>query len=557
MAKLAIKTDTKKQNLLFPPSLEEMIPQNHLVRVVDAVTDHLDLSEILSTYRGGGNSAYNPKMMLKVLIFAYLSNVYSSRRIEQLLQRDICFMWLSGMKRPDFRTINYFRGKRLKEGIEKVFTQVVQLLHEEGFITLKVQYVDGTKIESAANKYTFVWRGTVEKYDAGLKEKTKALLKQIEDRHGIEEDSTEETEQMTAEEAARRVKRIREKVQKEKLDKEENRSLKKIEKEAIPRMERYRSQLDIMGERNSYSKTDPDATFMRMKEDAMLNGQLKPGYNVQISTENQFITHYDIFQRPADILTLIPFLESFEKRYGKQTEKVVADSGYGSEENYEYMLGKGIKPFVKYNMFHVEQRRKYTQNPYLASNLFYNKDKDYYVCPMGQHMELVRNEKRYTASGYEHGISIYRAMHCSDCPLHCMCHKSKYNRQIEVNHKLEEYKKTVRELLMSGEGLEHRSKRPVEPEAVFGQIKECGKFRRLRLRGINGAKIEFGLKAIAHNLGKMARTIAKNSIKSKFFADLYLFFALLCLYIDLKSIKMISICFSCKNKFLYTTTKAV
>jgi len=383
------------------------------------------------------------------------------------------------------------------------------------------------------------------------------LLKQIEDRHGIEEDSTEEREQMTAEEAARRVKRIREKVQKEKLDKEGNRSLKKIEKEAIPRMERYRSQLDIMGERNSYSKTDPDATFMRMKEDAMLNGQLKPGYNVQISTENQFITHYDIFQRPADILTLIPFLESFEKRYGKQSEKVVADSGYGSEENYEYMLGKGIKPFVKYNMFHVEQRRKYTQNPYLASNLFYNKDKDYYVCPMGQHMELVRNEKRYTASGYEHGISIYRAMHCTDCPLHCMCHKSKYNRQIEVNHKLEEYKKTVRELLMSEEGLEHRSKRPVEPEAVFGQIKECGKFRRLRLRGINGAKIEFGLKAIAHNLGKMARTIAKNSIKSKFFADLYLFFALLCLYIDLKSIKMISICFSCKNKFLYTTTKAV
>ncbi|MBD5200424.1 MAG: transposase, partial [Bacteroidales bacterium] len=122
MAKLAIKSDNRKQNLLLPPSLDELVPENHMVRVVDAVIDRLDISDILSTYRGGGNSAFKPKMMLNVLVFAYLSNVYSSRRIEELLRRDIYFMWLSGMKHPDFRTINYYRGKRLKDGFDAVFT---------------------------------------------------------------------------------------------------------------------------------------------------------------------------------------------------------------------------------------------------------------------------------------------------------------------------------------------------------------------------------------------------------------------------------------------------
>ena len=185
MAKLAIKSDNRKQNLLLPPSLDELVPENHLVRVVDAVIDRLDISSILSTYRGGGNSAFNPRTMLKILAFAYLSNVYSSRRIAELLCRDIYFMWLAGMKRPDFRTINYYRGKRLRNGLDEVFTQVVQLLHEEGFVSLKVQYIDGTKIESAANKYTFVWKGSVQKYDARLKAKTRALLAQIEQNHAM------------------------------------------------------------------------------------------------------------------------------------------------------------------------------------------------------------------------------------------------------------------------------------------------------------------------------------------------------------------------------------
>ena len=519
MAKLAIKSDNRKQNLLLPPSLDELVPENHMVRVVDAVIDRLDISDILSTYRGGGNSAFNPKMMLKVLVFAYLSNVYSSRRIEELLKRDIYFMWLAGMKRPDFRTINYYRGKRLKEGFDAVFTQVVRLLHEEGFVSLKVQYIDGTKIESVANKYTFVWRGSVEKYDARLKAKTEALLRQIEQNHAIENQENPVSEELTAEEVTKRVERIKEKVDADNLGKEERKALKQIETDSVPRMNRYREQLETMGSRNSYSKTDPDATFMRMKEDAMLNGQLKPGYNIQISTENQFITNFGIYQRPTDTLTMISYLESFKARYGMQSEEIVADSGYGSEENYEYMFSNGMTPYVKYNMFHVEQRRSYRNNPFRVSNLFYNPDDDFYVCPMGQKLNFIRQEKRYTASGYQQTVSVYRAGRCEGCPLRGQCHKSKRDRQIEVNHTLDDYKARARELLTSEQGIKHRSNRPIEPEAVFGQIKECGRFRRLRLKGLTGAKIDFGLKALAHNLRKLAQSWAKSSFFDKFFSS--------------------------------------
>ena len=519
MAKLAIKSDNRKQNLLLPPSLDELVPENHMVRVVDAVIDRLDISDILSTYRGGGNSAFNPKMMLKVLVFAYLSNVYSSRRIEELLRRDIYFMWLAGMKRPDFRTINYYRGKRLKEGFDTVFTQVVRLLHEEGFVSLKVQYIDGTKIESVANKYTFVWRGSVEKYDARLKAKTEALLRQIEQNHAIENQENPVPEELTAEEVTKRVERIKEKVDADNLGKEERKALKQIETDSVPRMNRYREQLETMGSRNSYSKTDPDATFMRMKEDAMLNGQLKPGYNVQISTENQFITNFGIYQRPTDTLTMISYLESFKARYGMQSEEIVADSGYGSEENYEYMFSNGMTPYVKYNMFHVEQRRGYRNNPFRVSNLFYNPDDDFYVCPMGQKLKFISQEKRYTASGYQQTVSVYRACRCEGCPLRGQCHKSKRDRQIEVNHTLADYKARARELLTSEQGIKHRSNRPIEPEAVFGQIKECGRFRRLRLKGLTGAKIDFGLKALAHNLRKLAQAWAKSSFFDKFLSS--------------------------------------
>lgn len=205
-------------------------------------------------------------------------------------------MWLSGGARPDFRTINYFRGKRLKDTFDGIFTQVVELLHSEGFVSLEVQYTDGTKIESASNKYTFVWRGSIEKYDTRLREKTRMILSEAEQVLEMESHETQPHEELSVEEFQARTSRIKEKMAHAEVPKKIRKAVEKAEKESIPKMLEYEHALDIMGERNSYSKTDEDATFMRMKEDAMKNGQLKPGYNIQIATENQFITNYAVYQ---------------------------------------------------------------------------------------------------------------------------------------------------------------------------------------------------------------------------------------------------------------------
>lgn len=502
MAKIVYKSYNPNDNLLLPPCLGDYLPENHKARVVSAIIDRLDISEIEKGYKGGGTSSYNPRMLLKVIVYAYLNNVYSGRQMEKLLVENIAYMWLSGMQRPVFRTINIFRSKRLAGKFDGIFTQIVRLLNEEGLVSLKVQYIDGTKIESAANKYTFVWKGSTEKNKARLEAGVKSVLETAEKALNIE--NADEEQELTADDMARRAENILNKMDGEGIsDRKMRKAVEKVRTEKAPKMREYEEKLEILGNRNSYSKTDPDATFMRMKEDAMNNGQTKPGYNIQISTENQYITNYGIFWRPTDQGTLIPFLESFKERYGRQSGEVCADSGYGSEQNYEYMFGEGITPYVKYNMFHAEDKRKRRENPFLVPNLYYNAEEDYYVCPMGQHMEHTADVTVVSDLGYESRISKYRAQNCTGCPLRGLCYKGAADRRvIEVNHKNNAYRSEVKRLLTSGRGLYHRSNRPIEPEAVFGDIKFNHGFKRFRLKSNDKVKVEFGLVALAHNLRK-------------------------------------------------------
>ncbi len=229
---------------------------------------------------------------------------------------------------------------------------------------------------------------------------------------------------------------------------------------------------------------------------------------MQISTENQFITNYGIYQRPTDTGTLIDYLESFNHRYGRKSKEIVADAGYGSEQNYNYMLENGMVPYVKYNYFHKEQKRKCKNNPYLQQNLIYDKERDMFICPNNRELIHTDTYTRTTELGYESRVDKYECEDCSNCPLKRECTKAKGNREIEVNHSLNEYKRQVRKLLTSERGLYHRSKRPIEPEAVFGQIKDVHHFRRFRLRSLPKVNIEFGLVAMAHNLRKLAKLIA-------------------------------------------------
>lgn len=513
MKKPAFKSYNQGQVTLFPTSLDEKIPQSSPVRLINQIVDNLDITKVIDTYKGGGTSAYHPRMMLKVVLFSYLNNMYSCRKIEQALQDRVSFMWLSGNQTPDHNTINRFRSSHLKDTIHEIFTQVVVMLVDMGYLSLEVIYVDGTKLESRANRYTFVWRKTVEKNKAKLEAKIRKVLELVE--QGIAQDNQPEDEPPTpidSEELKRRIAQIN----RENRSKEEQKAIKTLENKQLPKLEEYEKHLEILGNRNSYSKTDHNATFMHMKEDHMMNGQLKPAYNVQVGTENQFFTHYNFYPNPTDTLTYIPFMNGFHERYSFFPKKAVADSGYGSEENYEFMEINDIEPFVKYNYFHKEQKKSFKNNGFLAQNLYYNSKEDYFVCPMGQHMEKTGAITRKTDSGYISNISIYEAKNCLDCPLRCLCHNSKTNRRIEVNHNLNRHKERAKELLTSQEGLLHRSRRPIEPEAVFGQTKSNKQYNRFRHFNKDKVMMDFAIFAIAFNLGKMHRKsegIVKNTDK--------------------------------------------
>ena len=505
MKNITFKDYSQGQSELFPSRLDEYIPETSPVRLVSKIVDQLDISSITTSYKAGGCKGYHPRMMIKVLFYSYLSNTYSCRKMEAALKENIHYMWLSGKQFPKHSCINDFRSKRLKNHINSLFTQVVLMLVDLGCISLDIQYIDGTKIESSANRYTFVWRKSVERYKSNLEKKIKGILAQIE--QGIQDDSKTTEEELPPIDSVSLQEKIAELNNRNKeRSKKEKKLLKELKNEHLIKLKEYEQKLSDIGEnRNSLSKTDKQATFMRMKEDHMKNGQLKPAYNIQISTENQFITNFAPYQNPTDTRTLKNFLESFKEKYNKQSKVVSADAGYGSEENYEYLEKESVKAYVKYNYFHKEQKKAFKNDLSKVENLHYDKEQDVFICPMGQTMKLIDEYDKKNSSGYVSHIKKYRAKNCRNCPLKGKCFKGKGNRSIEVNHKLREYKQQAKEKLNSEEGIYYRSKRPIEPEAVFGQIKYNKNFNRFKLKGLSGVNLEFGLVAIALNISKMLK----------------------------------------------------
>lgn len=320
-------------------------------------------------------------------------------------------MWISGMNTPDHNTINRFRSERLKGVLKQVFGQVVELLVSEGLVNLKEVYTDGTKIESKANRYTFVWGKSIKLN----KERIKKQLEELWDY----------TQKIANWPGA---------------------------------LDRYEDQEKILNGRNSYSKTDPDATFMRMKDDHMRNGQMP--------------------------------------------NTVTADAGYGSEQNYQFLAEKHIQAFVKDNYFDKDQQGIDKKRPFIADQLYYNKEQDCYYCPMGQPMRRIGNRIRTNYDGSKQSYACYQAQRCQGCPLRGMCHENPDNRVIEVNHHLRLLKAKARALLLSEEGVRHRKKRPWDVESVFGNIKYNKGFTRFMLTGCDKVEIEAGLLSIAHNLAK-------------------------------------------------------
>ena len=384
---------------------------------------------------------------------------------------------------------------------------MVQLLSQRGHLSLKEIYTDGTKIEANANKYTFVWGNSIKNNKAKMESQLKELWAYTEQvaAEEIKDTMPIEFKEISPEELTKTIEKIQTVLKdKEEVPKKVKQKINYIKRDWPKNLAKYKEQEDLLKQRNSYSKTDTDATFMRMKEDHMKNGQLKPAYNLQVSSSNQYIVNYSLHQNPTDTRTLSSHLSSYQKLYNQNPESIVADAGYGSEENYELLEKEKIKAYIKYNYFDKEQSTRFLKENYKSDYLTYDEETDTLFCPSGKPMHRIGESRRKSRNGHTQNYSIYKAVNCIGCALREKCHQSKNNRRIELNHTLRHHKIKANELLKSEQGIYHRKKRAYDVEPVFANIKHNKKFKRYSLRGLPKVEIETGLIALAHNLKKMA-----------------------------------------------------
>jgi transposase len=503
---VVFKSNLQNQGMLLPPDLNDLIDKNHPVRVVNAVLDKVDITELIHQYKPGGASSYHPRMLLKVLVYAYINNIYSSRKIEEVVSNHIQYMWLSGMSKPDHNTINRFRGKRLHKTLQPIFTQVVLLLCEEGLLSVKELYTDGTKIEANANRYTFVWGNAIKHNKEKIKQQLNELWQYAQSIAAAELDDTDPSgfDKIDSERVTQTIENINNSLKGKPVDPKVKAKLNYAKKHWPAALNKYEQQEKVMGDkRSSYSKTDTDATFMRMKEDHMKNGQLKPAYNVQISTNNQYIASYSVHQNTTDTSTLIPHLKYHIKQFGSQPGNVTADAGYGSEQNYQWLENRRITAYVKHNYFDRDQNTTLrNKRPYTVDKLEYDETKDRYYCPSGQPMNHKGTYTSITKNGFKQTTSRYQAKNCEGCPLRSECHQQQGNRIIDVNHNSNRLKQNAEKRLKTKRGVEKRKQRCYDIEPVFGNIKHNHGFKRFMLRGLDKVSIETGLLALAHNLRK-------------------------------------------------------
>ena len=408
--------------------------------------------------------------------------------------------------------------------------QLSQLLYSLGEISGKTIFIDGTKIESAANKYTFVWKKAVTKHQARLFDKILLLVKECEELYGWRIVHHRKVSLHT-------LKRLRKKLYR--LKREEGivfvhgrghrkthlqRSLETLES-YIEKLKEYDQKLHICGERNSYSKTDTDATFMRMKEDAMMNGQLKPAYNLQHGVDSEYVTWLDISPRPTDTRTLIPFLKDMGAYLPFKYQEIVADAGYESEENYLFLEGNDQLAYIKPQNYEISKTRKYRQDIGRMENMEYDEGADCYHCKNGQVLTKQYEKHEKTASGYRRTVTVYRCSNCHGCPFKTKCIKGNHcktpmeDRQkvLYVSKKMKEKRQETLKRITSEYGTQLRMNRSIQAEGSFADIKEDMGFRRYLYRGKENVTAQSILLAIGYNMKKLHHKIQSGRIGQHLF----------------------------------------
>ena len=540
------------------------LPDDDPVYTLKKVLEEMDFSSLTARYSNKGRSGYNPIMMYALVTYANMRGVRAVDRIVELCERDLAFIWLAKGQKPKRDAFYDFKGEKLTgEILDDLHYQFLRCLEKEGFITLKELFIDGTKIEANANRYTFVWRGSINYHLAGLLDTIDSLYKKYNtflSENGYDVKYELGNAQMFIIEGMDKVREVIKKNRSRKLTKHKklsNNTLIEIDAcspleilklqtnltkiadgEGIAfvtgkgkhkpeiqqlyeelencgeRLMQYKECFEIMGkDRNSYSKTDVEATFMRMKEDHMLNGQLKPAYNVQIAVENYFIIHSYISSDRTDYNTLIPILEKHKNAFGKYPEAATADSGYCSEKNLLFLKENSITSYIKLQDHGKRKTRAYAQD----IGKYYNmrretyEDEVYYVCRDGRELRHIRTETKQQ-DGYVQTFEVYGCEDCAECPHKAKClYKYKEekeqgkNKIMKINERWEDLKEEARANIVSEKGILNRQIRSIQTEGHFGDIKENEDFRRFNYRSSEKVYKEFMLYVMGRNLNKYHR----------------------------------------------------
>ena len=508
--------------LKLPLNLEIMIPENDSVRLLSQFVEAMDLTDLYSTYKR--INSVSPRILLKIVLYAFMNGIYSSRLMELSCKRDIHFMFLlEGAPVPDHATFARFLSIHFAPCSKRILAQMSNALFDLGEISGETVFIDGTKIEACANKYTFVWKKAVTKNQEKLLIKLADFIAECEQLYEIKIVYGNAVKM-------KHIKKLRKKLYALKrsesivfvhgVGKRKTPLQKSIEtlEGYLGRLKKYNQEIHICGERNSYSKTDHDATFMRMKEDAMGNGQLKPAYNLQHGVDSEYITWLTIGAQPTDTTTMIPFLKDAEAYLKFKYKKVTADAGYESEENYLFLKENGQLSYIKPANFECSKTRKYKNDIGKMENMEYDSESDSYICKNKKKLTVDHIRHSKTKTGYESEKTIYKCEDCSGCPYKSECIKGnncktpleERTKTLQVAKTFLKYREEDLERILSEEGILLRINRNIQVEGSFGDIKQDMQFRRYLRKGRANVLAESILLAMARNINKLHNKIQKD-----------------------------------------------
>lgn len=515
--KLMYRPYIPNENLIFPPNLGDFIPEDAPVRLISGIVDQLDLKEVHDSYSKSseGQPPYNPVMLLKVVLFGYMNNIFSTRGLEEALRRDAHLIWLSSYQFPDHTTISRFKA-RCMPFIKNIFSGVVTILVERGEIKLSEDlYIDGTTIRSRAARRKIKWRSSYERFSASadedIQEAVNGLLDQIEKGDSGEENERQgHVDRYTPEEARRIADEIEERTHKEGLKK--TRGKIRAIRDACDRKDAHDKVVKQCKGRCGVAPTDPDCGIMHAKEDGY-DGKASPNYNVQIATQNQYVTNYDTYDSAEDKSIAVDFVNTCIEENGLKPRTVVEDAGYGCEDVYLGLKKLHIEAVVKYPSYDAEsKRREVKEGQYDKFGFKLSPDETTLICPNGKRMRVIRVEEEYTRSGFRSDSTVLTCDHCEQCPFKQQCVLTKSKRG-EIHRRLgniREERKAKKRLDLP-ENQRKLKRRSLEPEPVFGQLKHNHGYTRFRHFGKAKVRMDLGFELMALNILKLHKNMKKSA----------------------------------------------